>query len=35
MPWWGIVLIALGAAALGGVIGYYWAMIQIGRSMFG
>ena len=22
MPWWGITLIALGAAALGGIIGY-------------
>jgi hypothetical protein len=32
MPWWGIVLIALGGAIVGGLIVYWAVMIYLARG---
>jgi hypothetical protein len=32
MPWWGILLIALGSAAVGGAIVYVVVMLQFAKS---
>jgi hypothetical protein len=34
MPWWGIVGIALGSAALAAIITYLGVMIYIGKGMW-
>ncbi len=33
MPWWGITLTALGAFTAGGIVGYGWALLQVGKGM--
>lgn len=32
MPWWAIVLVCLGSALAGGVIGYAVALFQVGQG---
>jgi hypothetical protein len=33
MTWWAALLVALGSAAIGGLIGVVWVLTSFGRSM--